>query len=145
MATSLKLSANDGRSARTRTVVASIALFVAAGALIALLLPSSKAPEPAAEPPVAPLSLKTAGEACLRLLENPSDYLSPEALSRRYELRNASCKMAFAAEPGNVHYKVAVARTMPVGQRAEQLKMLREAAAQDDAEAYYLIYESHKS
>jgi TPR repeat protein len=44
-----------------------------------------------------------------------------------------------------VHYKVAVARAMPVEQRAEQLAMLREAAARDDAEAYYEIYESHKS
>ena len=127
-------------------IVASIALFVAIGAAIGVFLPSPPAViERAAEPPSEPLSLETAGETCLRLLENPTDYLSQDALSRRYELRNASCNMAFAAHPDNVHYKVAVARTLPLAQRSDALKMLREAAAQDDAEAYYEIYESHKS
>jgi TPR repeat protein len=149
MATSLKIFANDGQPGRTRMVVVWIALFVAAGAVIGLFLPAQSPPpeatESAAEPSSAPLSLETAGETCLRLLENPSDYLSQDALNRRYELRNASCNMAFAAHPDNVHYKVAVARTLPHAQRSEQLSMLREAAAQDDAEAYYEIYESHKS
>ncbi len=147
MDTALKIPAR-GRQ-RTRAVVAWIAVFVAVGAVTGLFLPSQspwpEANEPAPEPPVAPLSLETAGETCLRLSENPSDYLSQEALNRRYELRNASCKMAFAAYPDNVHYKVAVARAMPVEQRAEQLVLLREAAAQDDAEAYYEIYVSHNS
>lgn len=141
MAASLKISASEGR--RTRAVVGWIALLLAAGAVIGLLLPAQ--PPQANEPSSEPLSTETAGEACLRLSENPSDYLSQEALNSRYELRSASCKMAFAAEPGNVHYKVAVARAMPIAQRSEQLSMLREAAAQDDAEAYYQIYESHKS
>ena len=53
--------------------------------------------------------------------------------------------MAFAAEPDNLQFKVAVARAMPHAQRAEKLALLREAAAQGDAEANYEIYESHKS
>ena len=120
-------------------------MFVAVGAVIGLFLPPPQVNEPAAEPPVAPLSLETAGEICLQLSENPSEYLSQEALNRRYELRSASCNMAFAAHPDNVHYKVAVARAMPVEQRAGRLVLLREAAAQDDAEAYYEIYASHNS
>jgi TPR repeat protein len=145
MDTALKIPASGGR--RTRTVVVWIALFVAVGAVTGLFLPTPtpRANEPAEEQPTAPLSLETAGETCLRLSENPSDYLSQDALNRRYELRNASCKMAFAAHPDNVHYKVAVARAMPIAQRSEQLGLLREAAAQDDAETYYEIYESHKS
>ena len=145
MDTALKSPAGGGQ--RTRTVVVWIALFVAVGALTGLFLstPSPQANEPAEEQPAAPLSPETAGETCLQLSENPPDYLSREALNRRHELRRASCNMAFAAHPDNMHYKVAVARAMPVAQRAEQLAMLREAAAQDDAEAYYEIYESHKS
>jgi hypothetical protein len=41
--------------------------------------------------------------------------------------------MAFAAEPENARFKVAVARAMPHAQRAESLALLREAAAQNDA------------
>ena len=145
MDTALKSPA--GGEQRTRTVVVWIALFVAVGALTGLFLstPSPRANEPAEEQPAAPLSPETAGETCLQLSENPSEYLSQEALNRRYELRRASCNMAFAAHPDNVHYKVAVARAMPVEQRAGRLVLLREAAAQDDAEASYEIYESHKS
>ena len=53
--------------------------------------------------------------------------------------------MAFAAHPENPHFKVAVARAMPHEQKAEAIALLREAAAQGDAEAYYEIYEHHKS
>ena len=53
--------------------------------------------------------------------------------------------MAFAAEPNNLRFKVAVARAMPHAQRPEKLALLREAAAQGDAEANYEIYELHKS
>jgi TPR repeat protein len=60
-------------------------------------------------------------------------------------MRRASCDMAFAAQPGNTHLKVAVARAMPHAQRPASLDLLREAAAQGDAEAYYEIYESHNS
>ena len=129
MPAALKLPANDRRPPRTRAVVTWIAIFVAVGALTGLFLstPSPRANEPAEEQPAAPLSPETAGETCLQLSENPPDYLSREALNQRHELRRASCNVAFAPHPDNVHYKVAVARAMPVAQRAEQLAMLREA------------------
>lgn len=147
MDTTPKVPANDGRPARTRSVVLWIALFVAVGAVIGLFLSplSPEANEPSAAQSIKPLSLETAGETCLRLSDNPSDYLSEEAMRRRRELRLASCRMAFAANPDNTHFKVAVARAMPIEQRSEALALLREAAAQNDAEAWYEIYESHKS
>ncbi len=132
------IPSNHGRPSRTRAIVPWIALFVAAGAAAALFLspPRSGMGEPATADSSAPRSLETAGETCLRLSENPSEYLSDEATQRRTELRLASCKKAFATEPGNTHYKVAVARAMPIAQRAESLALLREAAAQNDAEAW---------
>jgi TPR repeat protein len=147
MDTPPKTPATDDRPARTRAFVLSIALFAAVGGAIGLFLTplSPETIEPAAAPSSEPLSLETAGETCLRLSENPRDYISEEAMIRRSELRLASCRMAFTARPDNVHYKVAVARAMSSRQRPEQLFLLREAAAQDDAEAYYEIYESHKS
>jgi TPR repeat protein len=137
----------DGRPSRPRLIVLWTGLIAVVGIMVALLLPppSPDLGESAAAQPSPPLSQATAGEICLRLSENPSDYLSEEGWRRRTELRIASCKMAFAAEPENAHFKVAMARAMPYAQRAESLALLREAAAQNDAEAYYEIYESHKS
>jgi TPR repeat protein len=137
----------DGRPSRPRLVVLWTGLIALVGVMVALFLPpaSPDVGQSAAAQPNPPLSQATAGETCLRLSENPLDYLSEDGWRRRTELRLASCKMAFAAEPENTHFKVAVARAMPHAQRAESLALLREAAAQDDAEAYYEIYESHKS
>ena len=122
-----------------------IALFAAVGAMVALLL-SPLSPEVAesAAVPEPPLSAATAAETCLRL-SNLNEYPFGEAERRRQELRRTSCEVAFAAEPNNLRFKVAVARAMPHAQRPEKLALLREAAAQGDAEANYEIYESHKS
>lgn len=146
MVTPPAIHANDGRPSQTRVIVLWIALFAAVSAVVALfLLPLwPEAAEPAAVPEP-PLSVAAAGETCLRLSQNSKEYLSGEAARQRQELRRTSCDMAFAAEPDNLHFKVAVARAMPHAQRAESLALLREAAAQGDAEANYEIYESHKS
>jgi TPR repeat protein len=53
--------------------------------------------------------------------------------------------MAFAAHPDDLYFKVQAAGTMPYEQKAEALRLWREAAAQGSAEAYYEIYEHHKS
>ncbi len=60
-------------------------------------------------------------------------------------MRSESCKLAFAEHPENLHFKVAVARAMPYAQREAKVALFREAAAQGDAEAYYELYEHHKS
>jgi TPR repeat protein len=117
------------------------------GAVVALFLSPlwPEVSEPAAATSSEPWTPASAGETCLRLSDHSSEYLSDETMRRRTELRIASCMTAFAAQPGNIRLKVAVARAMPHAQRAEALALLREAAAQNDAEACYEIYESHKS
>ncbi|MDO9295834.1 hypothetical protein [Bradyrhizobium sp.] len=146
MVTPPAISASDGRPSRTRAIAAWIGLFALISAVIAMLLTWSQEPEePAVVETSPPLTAAEAGETCLRLSENPPEYLSSEAMRRRQELRRASCDMAFAAEPDNLQFKVAAARALPYAQRAEKLALLREAAAQGSAEANYEIYESHKS
>ena len=53
--------------------------------------------------------------------------------------------MAFDADPANTQLKVAVARNLPHERKNEAVAMLREATAQGNAEAYYQLYEHHKS
>jgi hypothetical protein len=53
--------------------------------------------------------------------------------------------MAFDADPANAERKVAYARNLPYEQKAEAVVMLREAASQGSAEAYYQLYEHHRS
>jgi hypothetical protein len=148
MNTALK-SVNDARPSRTRVAVLWIVVLAAVGGMAALFL---SALSDVGQPVMArqddasmPRPHESAAQTCLRLSENPTDYLSGEAMARRTELRLASCKQAFAAEPDNTQLKVAVARAMPIEQRAQSVALLREAAAQNDAEAWYEIYESHKS
>jgi hypothetical protein len=142
-----KIPANDGRPSRTHMIALSAISFGLVAVIAAQFLPPllADAREADAVQPSEPLSPANAGDTCLRLSPNPTEYMSDEALHRRRELRRVSCNMAFAAHPENTHFKVAVARAMPAAQRAESLVLLREAAAQGDAEAYYEIYESHKS
>ena len=71
--------------------------------------------------------------------------LSREATRRRQELRRTSCEMAFAAEPNNLQFKVAVARAMPHAQRAEEARPAARGGRAGHAEANYEIYELHKS
>src|SRR4029079_13657955 len=56
-----------------------------------------------------------------------------------------SCKMAFDADPANAERKVAYACNLPYERKAEAVAMLRVAAAQGSAEAYYQLYEHHRS
>jgi TPR repeat protein len=149
MNTALKTVVNDGRPSRTRLAVLWIVVLAVVCGMVGLFL---SALLDVGQPVVAqqddasmPRPHETAGQTCLRLSENPTDYISSEQMARRTAARLASCKQAFAAEPDNMHLKVAVARAMPIEQRAESVALLREAAARNDAEAWYEIYESHKS
>jgi TPR repeat protein len=115
---------------------------------VAVLLLSP--PRPRAGGPAATTSNETptaasAGDVCLRLAENPSENLSAEAMKRRTEWQLANCKLALAAQPQNTHFKVAMARAMPDDQSEAAVALLREAAAEGDADACYEIYEWHKS
>ncbi len=123
----------------------SVLLLATLGIVAALLLPPmwSGPVQPEATAPEPTLTQANAGELCLSLQENPKDYMSDIALHRRWDLRRDACNMAFAAHPENIRFKVAAARSM--SDDAKAIALLREAAAQGDAEAYYEIYEHHKS
>jgi hypothetical protein len=148
MVTPPKIPAARGRPARTLGIAAWAILFGAVAVVGALFLPPLSRDVPQAksvQPSEPPLSPANAGDTCLRLAEDPKEYVGDEVLRRRWELHRLSCKMAFATLPENAQFKVAAARNMPISQRAESLVLLREAAAQGNAEANYEIYESHKS
>jgi TPR repeat protein len=142
-----KIPGADRRPLPPRVVVPLVIVLAALGVTAMLFLPPmwSDAVQPEAAQPEPMLTSANAGELCLRLSENPKDYMSHEALERRWALRGESCKLAFAEHPENLHFKVAVARAMSYAQREAKVALFREAAAQGDAEAYYELYEHHKS
>jgi TPR repeat protein len=142
-----QIPASNARLPRMRMVVPSVFLLATLGVVAALLLPpmGSGPVQPEATAPEPTLTQANAGEVCLSLQENPKDYISDAALHRRWDLRRDACNMAFAAHPENIRFKVAVARSMPHEKKVEAIALLREAAAQGDAQAYYEIYEHHKS
>jgi len=128
-------------------VIVGCAGLLAALVVAVLSLPSawSGAAEPKVKQPQPTLTPENAGELCQRLFEEPKEYIGEEAQRRRWALRDESCKMAFDADPANTQLKVAVARNLPHERKNEAVAMLREAAAQGNAEAYYQLYEHHKS
>jgi TPR repeat protein len=146
MITPPKIPADDCLPPRARVIVASAGVL-AALAVAALALPSpwSGAAAPSAAQVEPALTAENAADLCLRLFEEPKEYIDDTAQRRRWALRAASCKMAFEADPANTELKVAAARNLPYERKAEAVAMLREAAAQGSAEAYYWLYEQHKS
>ncbi|HEX3170185.1 MAG TPA: hypothetical protein VHQ88_06375 [Burkholderiales bacterium] len=150
MVTPTKLPANDSLSPLMRSIVISSGLL-AFGLVVALslaTLQSGTAPSDAAKEAVKPLPVLTAENAvelCQQLFEEPKEYIDDDAKRRRWDLRRESCKMAFEANPANADLKAAYARNLPHEQKAEAVVMLREAAAQGSAEAYYQLYEHHRS
>src|SRR4051812_7593542 len=146
MVTPTKLPANDSLSPLMRSVVISGGLL-AFGLVAALSLPtlqSGTAPSEAVKPLPA-LTAENAVELCQQLFEEPKEYIDDDAKRRRWDLRRESCRKAFEANPANADLKAAYARNLPYEQKAEAIAMLREAAAQGSAEAYYQLYEHHRS
>ena len=147
MLTPPKIPTHETLPAGIRPAVLWIGLVAIAAVAAALLLPPFSFPvteRKAAEPEVA-LTAENAAGICMRLSENPTEYLNGEEWERRRERRNASCDMAFAAAPYDLTLKVKVALALPHERRADEIALLREAAAQGSPDAYYWIYESHKS
>ena len=129
-----------------RTVIMSSGLL-AFGMVVALTLPtpqSGTTPPEAAKPELV-LTAENAVELCEQLFEEPKEYIDDAARRRRWDLRRDACKMAFEANPANADRKTAFARNLPYAQKAEAITMLREAASQGSAEAYYQLYEHHRS
>jgi len=141
MATPPKLPA----SSRTPAAMLWLGVLAIAGLTAALLLPPLTLSQPSEPEPEIALTADNARGVCMELSENPKEYLSSEEWDRRNAWRTASCDMAFAAAPYDLTLKVRVALALPHEQRAEELAILRETAAQGSPEAWYWIYESYKS
>src|SRR5262245_52958575 len=146
MVTPPKLPANDSLSPLLRSVVLSTGLL-AFGMVIALSLPTpqSGTARPEASKPEPVLTAENAAELCQQLFEEPKEYIDDAARRRRWDLRHDACKMAFEANPANPDLKAAYARNLPYAQKGEAIAMLREAASQGSAEAYFQLYEHHRS
>ena len=146
MVTPPKTPANDSLPPLMRTIVMSSGLL-AFGLMVALLLPtgSSSTAQPEAARPEPVLTSENAAELCRSLFEEPKEYMDGDARRRRWDLREASCKMAFEANPADVERKVDYARTLPYARKVEAITMLREAAAQGSGETNYQLYEHHRS
>jgi TPR repeat protein len=122
-----------------------LGVLAIAGLAAALLLPPLTLSRPSEPEPEIALTADNARGICMELSENPKGYLSSEEWDRRRARRTASCDMAFAAAPYDLTLKVRVVLALPHEQRAEELAILRETAAQGSPEAWYWIYESYKS
>lgn len=146
MVTPPKFPADDRLPPKVRTIVAAAGVLAAlAVAVLSLPSPWAEAAEPKPVEPEPTLTAENAAELCQKLFEDPKQYIGQEALRRRWDLRAASCRKAFDADPANNELKVAVARNLPYARKDEAVAMLRDAAAQGNAEAYYQLYEHHKS
>jgi len=120
--------------------------LVALGAVTALFLSPLWPEAPArVEAPLPALTRENAADLCRALEEDPRDYVDDAMLLRRWELRRQSCNMAFAAHPEDLYLKVQAARWMPYEQKAEAVRLWREAAAQGSADAYFWIYEQYRA
>ncbi|MDI1262959.1 MAG: hypothetical protein PS018_06855 [bacterium] len=147
MVTPPKLPANDSLPPAMRTIVVWIGVF-AAIVVAVLSLPtflSGPANPPQAAPAEPVLTASNAAELCEQLFTEPREYISGDAQRRRWALRAESCQKAFEADPANTRLKVNFARNLPYERKAEAIAMYREAAALGNAEAYYQLYEHHKS
>jgi TPR repeat protein len=145
MVTPPKISANDSPSA-TRTIVLWAGIFVALVlAVLSLPLVFSGPDQPKVAQPEPVLTPQNAIELCQQLFEEPREYMDYDAKRRRWDLRHDACKMAFEANPANADLKAAYARNLPYEKKTEAVAMLREAASQGSAEAYFQLYEHHRS
>jgi TPR repeat protein len=136
-----------------RTRVGLIPLLIVAASigygLLQALLPASSQPDPASTPPPQSADATPASprDECLRVAADPPKYLElSEDVYRRLERAwGDACRQALAAGDDDPRLKVALARTIGAKERPEQLALLRQAAAANNAEANYEIYESYKS
>lgn len=82
---------------------------------------------------------------CLRIDAGPIDGFG-DAGERARKSWADTCRQALTNDAGDVHVKAATARAlMSIGERAEAIKLYREMSAQNDASAYFQIYDEYKS
>ena len=82
---------------------------------------------------------------CLRIDAGTIDGFGDAGERARKSWADA-CRQALANDAGDVRVKAATARAlMSIGERAEAIKLYRELSAQNDASAYFQIYDEYKS
>ena len=87
-----------------------------------------------------------AAKECLRLDAKPADSIPWDEHERVYKQWVEVCRQAMATDAGDIRVKKATARALgTTGQRAEEIVLLREMAAQNDAGAAFEIYDMYKS
>jgi TPR repeat protein len=146
MVTPPNIPANDSPPPATRAILVWAGTFAAlVVAVLSLPLVFSGPGLPEATPPEPVLTPQNAVELCDKLFEEPKEYMDYAAKRRRWDLHHDSCKMALEADPANADLKTAYARNLPYARHAEAIALLREAASQGSAEAYYQLYEHHRS
>jgi len=113
--------------------------------LLALLLVSVAVSTPSLSAAQVPAQ-STAAKECLRLDAKPADSIPWDEHERVYKQWVEVCRQAMATDAGDIRVKKATARALgATGQRAEEIVLLREMAAQNDAGAAFEIYDMYKS
>jgi TPR repeat protein len=88
----------------------------------------------------------TPAKECLRLDAVPADEIPWDEHERVYQHWAEICQQALAAGASDIRVKKATARAFgATGQRAKEIALLREMAAQNDADSYLAIYDMYKS
>ncbi len=100
----------------------------------------------AAISPCAAQAQSAAAKECLRLNTQPADQIPWDQHERVYKQWAEVCGQAMKTDGGDIRIKKATARAYgATGRREEEIVLLREMAAQGDAESYMDIYEMYKS
>src|SRR5262245_61296013 len=82
-----------------------------------------------------------AAKECLRLNAQPTDQIPWDQHERVYKQWANVCQQAMTTDGGDIRIKKATARAFGAnGQREKEIVLLREMAAQNDAEALFDIY-----
>jgi TPR repeat protein len=146
MVTPSKIPANDSLPRATRPIAVWAGVITAlVVAVVSLPLVFSGPGEPEVAQPEPVLTPQNAVELCEKLFEEPREYMDYAAKRRRWDLRHDACKMAFEADPANADRKTVYARNLPYERKAEAVAMLREAASQGSAEAYFELYDHYRT
>ena len=131
-----KLPQTEYRPISLRMAVPSVMLFSALVVVAALYLPPalSGTAQSGAAPLEPVLNPANAGELCLRLSENPQDYMTDEALRHRWALRSEACTLAFVNQvmPGFTRDQMLgrhVTELVAPDQREDMARMLADSIA----------------
>jgi TPR repeat protein len=89
---------------------------------------------------------RAAAKECLRLNAVPADQIPWDQHERVYKQWAAICEQALASDNADISVKRVAARAYGAsGQRENEIVLLREMGAQNDAEALFDIYSMHNS